>query len=220
MDSESKSETLYKEIRDRICLLKYPPGTMLKEEALATEFGVSRTPIRRVLHRLEYDGLVDINQRAGAIVTTVDLKSLKEVYALRLKLFELVAELSTAHLSQENIVRLEEMRQELEQLRRQYEPETLARLYNSFHDEMFNVIGNNSLRPISDQLFHPTSRVWLQLLPALVWSDEVDIIHDDITDVIEALHAGDMEAMARIRRNHLSRLLHRTNDYLSSADAS
>lgn len=219
MDSESKSETLYREIRDRICLLKYPPGTVLKEEALATEFGVSRTPIRRVLHRLEYDGLVDISQRAGAIVTTVDLKSLREVYALRLKLFELVAELSTAHVSEDNIARLEEMRQELEQLRHQYEPEALARLYNSFHEEMLNVIGNKSLRQISDQLFHQTSRVWLQILPDLNWAEEVDIICEEITDVIEALRAGDMEAVARIRRNHLSRLLHRTNEYLSSADA-
>lgn len=214
----SRFETLYATIRERICLLQYPPGTMLREEALATEFGVSRTPIRRVLHRLEFDGLVDINQRSGAIVTTVDLKSLKEVYALRLKLIELIAELSASRVSGEHITNLEQLLEQCRPMRDAYEPQKLARLYNAFHDEMLNVIGNNALRQISDQLFHQTSRVWLQILPDLEWVDEVDAMCDEIEQSIAALRAGDMPAVAQVRRDHMSMLLRRINNYLSSAD--
>ncbi|MEZ5475956.1 MAG: GntR family transcriptional regulator [Thiolinea sp.] len=45
-------------MRRRICLLDYPPNTRLREEDLASEFGVSRTPLRRVLGHLESEGLV------------------------------------------------------------------------------------------------------------------------------------------------------------------
>ena len=51
---ELRFQALYRELRDRISLLQYPPGTALRESALADEFGVSRTPIRRALHQLEF----------------------------------------------------------------------------------------------------------------------------------------------------------------------
>lgn len=211
-------QELYEEIRERICLLQYPPGTVLREEALASEFGVSRTPIRRVLHRLEYVGLVDITQRAGAIVTTVDIKSLKEVYALRLKLIELMGDLSAARVPEKTIAALESLLERCRQMRDQYDPQALARLYNTFHTEMLDVIGNQSLRQISDQLFHQTARVWLQILPDLDWSEEVDIMCDEIARVTDGLRAADMQAVAQVRREHMALLLRRINNYLGSAD--
>ncbi len=66
------SERIYSEVRDRICLLAYPPGTVLREGELALEFGVSRTPIREVLHRLSFDGLVAAKNGVGSIVTSLD----------------------------------------------------------------------------------------------------------------------------------------------------
>src|SRR3546814_13334553 len=74
------------EIRERICLLTYPPGTRLSEAALAAEFGVSRTPIRRVLAHLEAGGLVESRHGVGTVVTTIDLPLLREIYALRMRL--------------------------------------------------------------------------------------------------------------------------------------
>jgi DNA-binding GntR family transcriptional regulator len=215
---ESRFDKLYRDIRDRICLLQYSPGTVLKEEALASEFGVSRTPVRRALQRLEFERLVDINQRSGAIVTTVDLKSLKEVYALRLKLVELTGELARNRVPNGLISALESLLAQCEGLRDQYDPEGLARLYNSFHDEMLRVIGNQALREFSDQLFHQTARVWLQILPDLDWEAEVDVMCDEIRDVLAALQAVEMQTVAQIRRDHMALLLGRINNYLGSAD--
>jgi DNA-binding GntR family transcriptional regulator len=217
-ETESRFDRLYRDIRDRICLLQYSPGTVLKEEALASEFGVSRTPVRRALQRLEFERLVDINQRSGAIVTTVDLKSLKEVYALRLKLVELTGELARNRVPNGMIPALESLLEQCEAFRDQYDPEGLAQLYNSFHDEMLRVIGNQALREFSDQLFHQTARVWLQILPDLDWEAEVNIMCDEIRDVIAALQAVEMQTVAQIRREHMSLLLGRINNYLGSAD--
>ena len=50
--ARERFERIYNTIRDRICLIEYEPGARLGEEELAREFGVSRTPVRRVLARL------------------------------------------------------------------------------------------------------------------------------------------------------------------------
>src|SRR5436853_462241 len=85
---------IYECLRDRICLFEYAPGTLLREAELAAEFGVSRTPIRQILQRLEGEQLVDIRDGVGTIVTSVDFACLKDVYELRLKLTELIGDLS------------------------------------------------------------------------------------------------------------------------------
>ena len=53
--ARARSERIYRSLRDRICLLDYPPGARLSEEELAAEFAISRTPLRKVLARLEAD---------------------------------------------------------------------------------------------------------------------------------------------------------------------
>lgn len=211
------TEAIYQDLRERICLLHYPPGTALSEGTLAEEFGVSRTPIRRVLQRLEFEELVTISRGSGTIVTTVDLKSLKEVYALRLKLIELTGELAASRVPANHIEKLEALASEVTAMGDQYDPRELGRLYNRFHDLMLAVIGNRALRQFSDQLFHQTARVWLQILPDLDWDEEVQMVVEEINEVVEGLRAGDMQQVAQARHKHMRLMLGRLNDYLGSA---
>jgi DNA-binding GntR family transcriptional regulator len=216
--SAFRFQNIYTTIRDRICLLQYPPGEMLSENQLAEEFGVSRTPIRRVLQRLEFEGLVVSKQGVGTLVTIVDLQYLKEVYAVRLRLVELTGELSPIRPTPANILPLEDILKEVEKMRDRYDPVALARLYNRFNSEMIKFIGNRPLREISERLFYQTVRVWLQILPDLDWLAEVNYITEEIQDVMSALRAGDMGAVAQVRREHMALLLARTSSYLGSAD--
>ena len=217
-DSEQRFQSLYTEIRNRITLLQYPPGTALREETLAEEFGVSRTPIRRVLQRLEFEELVVHTPGAGVIVTTIDLKSLQEVYKLRLKIAEFIGEMMVSRVEGADIHTLEDILEVVKSLRKQYDPTELGRQYHAFHSFMLRFISNRPLQRIHDQLFHQTSRVWLDILPDLDWEEEADIFASELGDVIEALRAGDMQQVAAIRREHMSMLLRRLNEYLSSAD--
>jgi DNA-binding GntR family transcriptional regulator len=90
----SRFQRIYKAIRERICLLEYAPGTVLNEGQLADEFEVSRTPIRNVLQRLNYEGLLKTRNGVGTIVSEVDIKTFKDIYALRMSLAESMGELS------------------------------------------------------------------------------------------------------------------------------
>ena len=217
MPPNTTFDDLYEKIRLAIYLTEYPPGAALREEELAAEFSVSRTPIRRVLHQLEFEGLVTSQRGVGTIVTTVDIKELKDVYAFRLKLTKLVGELSFPRITERNISVLETLKNKAKEMENSYAPKDLALLYLEFHEEMMKLITNKTLRSVYDQLFHQTARVWLQILPELDWTEEVQAIGEEIRDVIKSLKADDIRTMATVRRNHLAMVLHRINDYLGSA---
>ncbi len=211
------SDTIYEEILERICLLEYSPGAMLSENALASEYGVSRSMMRRVLWKLEQDGLINISKGSGAVVTAVDIKSLKEVYVVRQKLIELVGELRPVRSTNNIVANLEALIPQAQQIRDQFDPKALGRLYYSFHLEMLKAIRNSFLREITDKLYHRTARVWLQLLPDLNWEEEVDLMVDEIQGVLEALRNSDMHTVAQVRRDHMAMLLQRINNYLGEA---
>lgn len=212
------SDTIYEQILERICLLEYSPGAMLSENALAAEHGVSRSVMRRVLWKLEQDGLINISKGSGAVVTAVDIKSLKEVYVVRQKLIELVGELRPVRITDDIIANLETLLQQTRQIRDHYNPQALAKLYYTFHLEMLKAIRNTFLKEITDKLYHRTARVWLQLMPDLNWEEEVDIMVDEIENVLNALRNNDMPTVAQVRREHMAMLLQRINDYLGEGN--
>lgn len=72
-DIESLAHRAYETLRDRIVCLELPPGALLSETSLGDLMGISRTPIREALKRLERDYLIAIMPRRGIIVTDVDL---------------------------------------------------------------------------------------------------------------------------------------------------
>lgn len=93
--ASDRFQTIYETLRDRICLLEYHPGTRLSEDQLAQEFGVSRTPIRRVLGRLEAQGLVQTRPGVGNFVTELRDDALVQCYELRTELTVLMSRLGT-----------------------------------------------------------------------------------------------------------------------------
>ncbi len=210
------ADGIYLALRDRICLLDYPPGAMLSENALAQDFGVSRTPVRQALQRLEFEGLVVSRHGVGTMVTTVDLQYLREVYALRLKLIDVIGDMSAGRVNDDHLGLLAALGLEAAELRERRDPRELARIYMRFNEELSRAVGNEPLREIADRLFYQTSRVWLQILPEMEWRAEVDAIADEIEHVVAALRDRDMRAMAAVRRGHMRLILSRLNDYLGS----
>ena len=81
--SSNAAERAYQTIRARIMDGSVPPGAALREEALAAEIGVSRTPVRDALRRLLADGLVESARNRGTFVAEITTDDLLEVYQLR-----------------------------------------------------------------------------------------------------------------------------------------
>ena len=92
--ARQRFDRIYHTLRSRICLHDYPPGERLREEDIALEFGISRTPVRQVLVKLETEGLLRSVHGVGTIVTDIDVEELAQVYQLRVELAEMIGKLS------------------------------------------------------------------------------------------------------------------------------
>lgn len=209
------ADGIYESLRERICLLDLPPGALLREQNLAAEFGVSRTPVREALTMLRLDGLVVRQPGGGTSVSTVDLKSMRDVYALRMKLIELIADFMIVPAPPSVAERLHEVRTRILEATGTRDARLLGSLYNELHEAMLDTIGNQPLRIISDRLFKQTARVWIQLLPEMNWDEEIEIVLDELDRSIEAIEEGSASHLAAIRAKHMTMLLERFNAYLT-----
>jgi DNA-binding GntR family transcriptional regulator len=95
-------------------------GTRLRQEALAEEFGVSRTPIREALRKLQASGLVELQPNRGALVRGPSSREIRDAYEVRAELEGLAAELAAERIQQAQVDGLHEAQSEFR--------ETLARM--------------------------------------------------------------------------------------------
>ena len=215
---ETQSERfnrIYKTIRERISLLEYAPGTVLNEGLLAQEFGVSRTPVRSVLQRLNYEGLVTTRNGIGTIVTEVDVKTFKDIYALRMRLAEDMGVLSPVSPKPEVLEELRSLQwraRDLGEAAPDYP--AYARLCNDLHEQLLELSGNMVLREVTDLLYYRAARVWLAFLPNVDWKEALQTLESEIADTIRALELDDMQGVGNVRRQYLYMLLKTISRYL------
>jgi DNA-binding GntR family transcriptional regulator len=211
--SRERFERIYKTIRDRICLLEYQPGERLGEEELAREFHVSRTPIRRVLSRLEGEGLLESRHGVGTFVTDVDIDSLAQVFQLRMELAELLGKLDPIPRSEDDLARVRALLVRCDKLLKKPDPKAYARLNMDFFQELGAMVGNAPLREISERLYYLTTRIWLKSVPHLNLPDEIEVFRREMADILQAMEVGDLEAVGHIRRSHISMSVKRMKRY-------
>lgn len=202
--ARERFERIYHILRDRICLLDYPPGRHLSEEELAQEFEISRTPVRRVLARLESEGLVQSVHGVGTIVTDVDIEELQQVYHLRLELVLLTGKLSPIPRAAADLDRIRGLIERCDADMRRPDQRAFLRLNMDFFLEMNAMTGNQPLREISERLYFQVARVVLKMMPQLGLFDEFTAFRREMEEVLAAAEIGDWESVGHIRRAHIS----------------
>ncbi|NEU32352.1 GntR family transcriptional regulator [bacterium LRH843] len=94
LDTRNLSDRIYFLIRNKIVNNEMAPGTRIQYEELINELGVSRTPLRDAINRLQQDGLIEVKPRSGTFVSVPKEKDIIEIYDLRKSLELLALELS------------------------------------------------------------------------------------------------------------------------------
>jgi DNA-binding GntR family transcriptional regulator len=202
--ARERSERIYRILRDRICLLDYAPGSHLSEEELAQEFQISRTPVRRVLTRLESEGLVQSVHGVGTIVTDVDIEELQQVYHLRLELALLIGKLSPIPRSGSDLDRIRALIERCDAALRAPDQRAFLRLNMDFFYELTAMTGNQPLREISERLYFQVARVVLKMMPQLGLVEEFTAFRREMMEILAAAEIGDWESIGHIRRAHIS----------------
>lgn len=207
--SRQRFAAIHERLRERIALLDYPPGTRLDIDRLSAEFEVSRTPIRGVLQRLEYQGMVITRHGVGTTVTPVVLDGLREALALRMRLAELIGELSPRPCDAPAVGRVEQALARCQGLPGESEPRAFAAIDIDVHGAVCGLIGNRHLRQVYDETYYRTVRMWFLLLPRLDWRTEVSIFTADTGSILGAMQRDDARGVGLALRGSLHAALER-----------
>lgn len=190
-------------IRSRIISGEYPVGFHLRESQLASDLGVSRTPIREALHRLAVEGVVDVYANRGARVAGWSDDELDQIFGLRVLLESYGARLAAGRISESNLERLGELARQMEdaiQSGRRPPHDRIAALNNEFHREILQAAGNDRLVAILSSLVH-LPLVYRTFLRYSKEQLQQSMSHH--RELIQALTAHDAEWAEAVMRSHL-----------------
>ena len=213
---------IYEQLRQRIATRAYPPGMRLSESELATEFGLSRTPVRQALQRLSTDGLVSIKNGVGVTVTDLDRAEIDQAYYLRCQLAAMIGHTDPRPLSTEDLMELKALHGRAKTLLAKRGAMPLAEfseLCERFHNVVNNVIGSRMLRDFIEILYHQTDRFWFGWMSEADMRDEVTHFLHEVEDTQRALEINDFQAVGYIRRNHITMMLARMAGYRDTVGA-
>lgn len=176
----------------------YRPGDRLVESELADRFGVSRTPIREALQRLETQSLLARDGRS-LIVATLDHNEMAELYIVRSELEALAARLAARHATAEEV---RVMRRMVEDDRsRVGDPAALARSNRAFHRQVHLASHNRFLVQQLDLVFRSMA---LMATTSLAIEGRGATALDEHARIVDAIAAGDSDSAAEAFKAHIS----------------
>jgi DNA-binding GntR family transcriptional regulator len=188
-------------------------GAPLRHEQLAARFGVSRTPIREALRKLQATGLVELSPNRGAVVRTPERTELIEVYELRAELEGFACELACARASDEELGRLDGAQARLAAaigaaaaLDEAGFDAAVADANGAFHDAIHRAARNGRLRASIRDLEHffPRDSVWRAI------ADDPEALH--------AMNVGEHERIAAaLRARRAARARRAMRDHVRGA---
>ena len=204
---------IYQEIKRRILFFEYDPGQFLNEKKLASEFGVSRTPVREVILRLEWEKLVTIMPRAGIMVTKIDFQELRDVYHSRITIEGAVGRLAAKHLTDEHLLEMKNLLTACKKVSGDNSRHQLIKIDMKFRDVLFQAANSPTLRELSDYLYCQTLRIWYLTFDKTNVPTEVETESREIEDTIKVLSKRDPGKAEEFRRKVIINYIERVNKY-------
>lgn len=197
----SAAEIAYAQLRQAVITLALPPGTVLSRADLAARLGVSQTPVREALIRLQEEGLIEVVPHSATRVARIDLASAREASFLRLSVeVEIVRRLAavpTPALAASLRAEIARMRE----LHAQGDQEGVAAADEAFHSLLHAAAGVPALRELIRSRSGHLDRLRRIHLPAPGKAERILREHEAVA---EAIIGRDAEAAERGLRDHLS----------------
>ena len=191
-------EAIFSVLRREILTGVHPPGTALREVGLSERFGVSRTPVREALGRLQHERLLERTQR-GLKVPQLDPQEVIQIYDLRVMLEEEAARQAARSRTFADCIRLEAL---VERDRSLVDPSDLTRISSNleFHSAVWAAAHNPVLQDLLDRLStHLIHAPHSTLSVPGRWDDALN----EHSALVEAIDEQRVEDAARLSRTHM-----------------
>jgi DNA-binding GntR family transcriptional regulator len=202
-------DTAYERLFHAIEVGEIGPGERLLEIELAQRFGVSRTPIREAIRKLESEGIVRHVPRIGAVIRQLGQPEIVELYEMRIVLEATAAEMAAQHASSAELATLTAMNTDM--LKASDDPNTVARINRQFHLCIVEAARNQFLTHCYNDL---SNALMLLGKTTLDTKQRVDHVGAQHSDIINALNKRNGVEAANAMKNHMeTSLAHRLQAY-------
>lgn len=195
----SRAQWVYDRVRQDIRDGKFSVGQRIREDELARTFGVSRTPVREAVSRLQARGLLELTP-FGLAITSLSRLQVRELYAMREILEGSAARFAAQHASPSEIGALYEIAREFG--RDVTDPARLAQINRELHNAIYEAAHNRYLLRTLDELHDA-----LSLLPSTTFGvvGRPEAAIGEHHRIIEAIEAKDADAAERAARQHIQK---------------
>lgn len=190
-------DVVFNTLRQAILKGELAPGERLMEIQLAEKLGVSRTPIREAIRKLELEGLVLMIPRKGAEVARISEKSLKDVLEVRRSLEELAIDLACQRMTEEDIKDLEKAEEVFRDAVKNGSSMEIAEFDEAYHDVIYYATRNTRLVQILNNLREQMYRYRLEYIKDEDKRQILLIEHEKIMKALKARHAAEAKRAVR-----------------------
>lgn len=193
-------DVVFNTLRKAILTGQLKPGDRLMEVHLAKRLGVSRTPIREAIHKLEQEGLVTMIPRRGAEVARITERSLQDVLEVRRALDALSVELACERITAEQIGELARACEQFEQATHSGDTAAVAKADVAYHDIIVKAAGNRRLQQLVNNLAEQMYRYRFVYLKDI---SQHEMLVKEHQEILQYIRQRDKERAAQAARKHI-----------------
>lgn len=198
----TKGELAYRRVRTLLLSGELSPGAVLHQATLARTIGISTTPLREALRRLEQEGLVELDAHRDARVTRLDATEARDLVEVRRGLEPLAASLAADRRTDEDLATMRAALDGLASLERDPSTAALA-AHRSFHAAVHRAAGNRLLSGILDGLWDKADRYRRHDLEQDRSADDMARSAEEHRSIVEAIADRDADAAGELMLRHV-----------------
>lgn len=196
-------ERAYDEIKRYILSTDFPPGTFLAERQLAAQLGMSKTPVKAALERLELEGFITVSPQQGIVVRDLSVQEVVDQYEIRVALETYALRTVAGRLTAEQVATLRANLKAQQRLLGSANVEEMTTLDAAFHRLFAEFLGNQEVLRVMGQLRDKMQRIITKVFR--LNPGRIDTSYEEHLAIAEAAIAGDGERAAKLLEAHLAR---------------
>jgi DNA-binding GntR family transcriptional regulator len=200
----NKKQACQQALVHRILTLDISPGSMLDETLLSEEYGLSRTPLREVFHKLAGDGYLTQAENRGSKVSSMDLTSMRNFFQSAPMIYSAVAQLAVENANSSQISELKDTQARFRKASEASEPQDMAMYNHRFHAIIGEMAGNPYLSPSLNRLLIDHTRM-SQMFYKPINSKERLLVWeacDQHDAMIDAIITRDAKMIVELTKDH------------------
>lgn len=195
------SDIAYEQLRDMILDLRLAPGSVINEQALATQLDLGRMPVREAIARLATDRFVAVRPRRSTVVTAFSLDDVLDLFDAREAIECGVAHIAARRATADDLATLRQLAAAADRAREGTNPEAFLHDDYKIHTFLVHMVRNPLLQDAADLLLLNNLRFWRSYWASRPAQHATMISHDDL---LAALDAHDPDLAEKAMREHIA----------------